>query len=301
MSDALLLLARDCSVEFCPTERAASATLVVRNDSGTSKSAPTVTVDPLARTVTAVDATTPEQVFTAATGTGTPVVGRPYWWVSSDSGAHEAQVTLAETATNVWKLAAPVPGSSKVQVGDLLKGARLSATVPSTALAAVGRFWSLEWTVTGADGVVRVYQQTAHVCRTLFRPAVTASEAAAYLAGAYPGHYVGKTWGYFDGLAARASARVWKRVRKDGRFLNLVGDSASFCDAGVVALRIELVKEQLVPGSVLDVVSYGDALDRQLSSEVEEALSGQRYDESDDGIVDEGETPVLNYVRAVRR
>lgn len=299
--DALLLKDRSTVVEFHPPERPASATLVVRTDSGTSKEAPTVTVDPLARTVTAVDATTPEQVFTAASGTGTPIVGRPYWWVSSDSGAHEALVTLAELASNVWKLSAPVPGSTKVQVNDLLKGSRIYATVAAASVTEAARFWSLEWTVTGADGVGRVYQQTAHVCRTLFRPAVLASDAAAYLAGAFPGHYVGRTWGYFAGLAQRASWRVWKRVRKDGRFVNLTGDSAAFVDAGVIALRIELAKELIVPSSIVDLQSYEDALDRQLSDEVEEALSGQRYDENDDGVVDVGETPVLNFVRGVRR
>lgn len=299
--DALLLKDRSSAVEFYPPERPASATLVVRTDGGTSKEAPTVTVDSLSRTVTAVDATTPEQVFTAGSGSGTPVVGRPYWWVSADSGAHEALVTLAELASNVWKLAAPVPGSSKAQVGDLLKGARLSATVSSSSLSAVGRFWSLEWTVTGADGVVRVYQQTAHVCRTLLVPAMSAGDAAAFVAAAFPGHYTGRTWGYFAELARRASARVWKRVRKDGRFVELVGDSRAFVDAGVIALRLELAKEQLVPPSILDVVSYMDALDRQLSAEVEEALSGQRYDANDDGVVDPEEVEVLNFVRAVRR
>lgn len=299
--DALLLKDRSSAVEFYPPERPASATLVVRTDGGASKEAPAVTVDPLARSVSAVDATSPEQIFTAASGSGTPVVGRPYWWVSGDSGAHEAQVTLAELASNVWKLTAPVPGSSKVQVGDLLKGARLSAAVSSTSLTTVGRFWSLEWTVTGADGIVRIYQQTAHVCRTLFVPAMSAGDAAAFVAGAFPGHYVGRTWGYFSELARRASARVWKRVRKDGRFVELVGDSRAFVDAGVVALRLELAKEQLFPSSIIDVVSYQDALDRQLSAEVEEALSGQRYDATDDGIVDADEVEILNFVRAVRR
>ena len=71
---------------------------------------------------------------------------------------------------------------------------------------------------------------------------MSAGDAAAFVAAAFPGHYTGRTWGYFAELARRASARVWKRVRKDGRFVELVGDSRAFVDAGVIALRLELAK-----------------------------------------------------------
>lgn len=302
MADILLLEDRARVVEFTPPERPASATLVFRSPAGTSKATPSVTVDALARTVSAVDATTPEQVFTAATGTGTPVVGRSYWWVSSDDGAHEALVTLAELDASVWTLDGPVPGATKAQVGDLLKGARLTATIPDTATTTRGEDYSLEWTVTGADGVVRIYQQPAHVCRTLYRDPVSPTSAAEYVADAFPNHYVGRSWGYWRRLSARANARVWRRVRKDGRWPHLLGGDDAFVDAGEIALELELAKQNICSPSIVDIDAHKTALRDQLKEEVDDAISGQRYDEDDDGVTDPGEEgPISNFIAAVRR
>ena len=242
--DVLLLQSRSATAEFYPPVKPASATLSVYGPGGgTAIESPTVTVDTLARTVTVATST---DTFTAATGSaGTPTPGRQYWWTSVDTGAHKALVRLSQYATNVWKLEAPIAGSA-VQVGDTLAGARLSATVADTSTANRGAFYQLVWTVTDAAGAVTIYQQTAHVVRTLFREAVTTDECARYIAQAYPNHAVGMTWGQFAELARRASERTWRRVRSGGRWMNLFGDSECFREAGLVALRMELAAHQIL-------------------------------------------------------
>jgi hypothetical protein len=283
MADVLLLVDASRTVEFFPPVRPASATLAFRSPGGTSLLTPAVTVDPMARTVSAAHATVPEQRFTAATGTGTPVVGRRYWWVSSDDGAHEAAVRLAEVDASVWTLTAPVPGATKVQANDLIKGARLTATITAAATATKGEGYRLEWTVTGADNIVYTYQQTAHVCRTLYEPPADAADAASFLARFNADHARGKSHGYYVDLGERATERVWRANRSAGRLINLLGNSGAFKAAGRVAIELELLDENIISPSAIDLNSHRTALDKRLVDEVEAAVSGQSYDADDDG------------------
>lgn len=291
MADTLLLVDAARVVEFVPPVRPASATLVFRSPSGSSLATPSVTVDSLSRTVSAAHATLPASKCTAASGTGTPVVGRSYWWTSSDDGAHEALVTLSEIDANVWTLDAPVPGSTSIQVGDLLRGARLTATIPSTATATKATDYVLEWSVTGADSIVYVYQETAHVCRTLYRVAVDVAQARAYVTDAFPAHATGRSHGYFRRLAERASERVWKRLKRGGHLAQLIRSSGSFSifeAAGEVALRRELLREHIVPPDA-SLATYREDLDAELDREIEDALGGTVYDEDDSGSADSAE------------
>lgn len=292
MADTILLVDAARVVEFTPPVRPSSATLVFRSPSGTSLATPAVTVDALSRTVSAAHATLPASKFTAATGSGTPVVGRSYWWTSSDDGAHEALVTCGEIDANVWTLEAPVPGSTSVQVGDLIRGARMTATIPSTATTDKAENYLLEWTVTGADSIVYVYQTVAHVARTLYQVAVTPGQARAWVTDAYPAHASGRSYGYFRRLAARASERVWKRLKKGGHLAHLINSSGAtsiFEAAGEVAVRRELLTEFIVPPTVLDSNTYREQLDAELDREIADALGGTVYDADDSGSVDEGE------------
>lgn len=291
MADVLLLKDASRTVEFYPPVRPSSATLVFRSPGGDSLLTPDVTVDSLSRTVSAVDASTPEQKFTAATGSGTPVVGRRYWWVSSDDGAHEAQVRLAEIDANVWTLTAPVPGVTKVQTTDTIRGARCTATITSAATDEKGENYRLEWTITGADSVTYVYQQTAHVCRTLYEPPADAADAAAFLTRLNPHHARLKSYGYYVDLAERASERVWQTNRAAGRLIHLIGNSNALKAAGRVAMEIELIEENIIASGALDVNSHRDALHKRLVDEIERAISGQSYDTDDDGAIGVTEVP----------
>lgn len=301
MADVLLVQDAATVVEFTPAVRPVSATLIFRSPGGASLLTPSVTVDPLSRTVTAVDATTPEQKFTAATGSGTPVVGRRYFWASSDDGAHEAMVRLAELDANVWTTEAPVPGATKVQINDLLRGARLTATITSAVADELAENYALEWTVTDAAGTVHPpVRQMAHVVRTGYLPPASASSAADFCASAYPNHYVGKTYGFWLDLAERASDRVWRRVRRGGRFIHLVGSSDAFEPAGRLALQIELAHVGILPASYLDRATALDDLEKRLESEIADALDGQFYDENNDGTVGVAEVSNHHAIRMRR-
>lgn len=293
MSDTLLLVDASRAVEFIPPIRPSSATLVFRDPSGNSLSTPTVTVDALSRTVTVASTAQPAQVATAATGTtGTPTVGWPYWWTSVDDGAHESLVVLSEFDATVWTLETPVPGATAIQVGDLFRGARCTATIPASATATKDANYTLEWTIVGADGLTYVYQDAAHVCRTLYRVAVSVAEARAFVTDAFPSHADTRSYGYFRRLAERASERVWRRLKRGGHLLQLVkssGSSSIFQGAGEVAVRIELLREFIVPPGAMDITQYRSQLDTELDREIEDAMTGVVYDADDDGAVDVGD------------
>jgi len=147
--DVLLLEDRSTEVEFYPPERPASATCVFRSPSGTSLSTPSVTVDTLSRTVSSVNAD--DQGLVTVTGaTGSLVESRYYWHVPATTGAAEDLVRLSElVASNTAAVDDPPPGG--FVVGDGLRGARLTATIPLAATATRDVNYRIEWTVTGAD------------------------------------------------------------------------------------------------------------------------------------------------------
>ena len=279
--DVLLLEDRSTLVEFYPPERPSSATCRFLSPSGSSLLAPAVTVDALSRTVTAVSS---DYSFTATTGSGTPVAGRRYWWKTSDDGAQAALVTLSEVDASVWTLDTSVPSLSVV-VGDTLYGARLTATITDAVTTARDLNYRIEWTVTGADGVVRVYTQIAHVVRSQYRDAVSATDARDYLSRAWPDVTSAKSYGYYAGLAKRASERVWRRVRASGRFQHLLTSADDFDAAGRVALSIELLDEQMVPPAVIDRSAYRAELESQLQREIDDVIGSRPYDENDDNDV----------------
>ncbi len=285
---------RSTAIEFVPPEPPASATLSFRSPAGVEIVAPSVTVDTTSTTVGTVESSTEFDVGAAL------VPGRQYWWTSKDATSVRALVRCAEYATPVARLESPPPGSS-VQATDTIKGARLTATISTVGSATRGLNHHAEWAVTGLDGVVRVYQQAVHVVRCLFRDAVTADEAARYMAGAFPSMQVDRPFGYFDELAKRASRRVERKLLTGQRYQHLVGNFDVFRDAGLVALRIELAAEGMVPPAY-DPTDYVRKTDMELGEAIQEAIQGCWYDDNDDGVVDvQTETSGFYSMRLVRR
>lgn len=286
---------RSTAIEFVPPEPPTSATISFKSPAGTELVAPAVTVDSTNTTVGINVASQTEFVVGAAL---TP--GRQYWWLSVDSSTARSLVRCAEYAAPVAKLEAPPP-TDVVQYGDTIRGARLTATISTTGSATRALNHHAEWTVTGTDGIVRVYQQAVHVVRCLFREAVMPDEAARYLAGAFPSVSLDRPWGYFAELARRSSRRVERKLLAGQRYQHLVGDHDVFADAGIVALRIELALEGLVP-SAFDPIDYVKKTDTELGDAIQEAISGCWYDVNDDGVVDT-DTEVSSFysMRLVRR
>jgi len=285
--DVLLLEDRSTVVEFYPPERPASATFSFLSPKGAVlTTAPTVTLDTLQRTITAVDADDPS-LLTVSGSTGSLVDGRRYWWVSAAGGGAVDIVRLSElTDANTPAFDDPPPAG--FAASDTLRGARLTATIPSTMTGTRDLNYRIQWTVTGSDGVVRVYTQIAHVVATQYRAAVSASEARAYVSDMWADQVHHRRRGFFLSLAERASERVWKRVRTSGRFQHLLGDPGDFEAAGRVALDIELLAHNLVPPAVIDRVQYRADLERQMQHEVDEVLGSRPYDDGDTGDVTDG-------------
>lgn len=285
---------RATAIEFVPPHRPTSATVVFKSADGTTLASPTVTPDATNTTLGTVTSSTVAAINAAV------VPRRQYWWVSSEAGAHESLVRCARYAAGVMTLEAPPPGNALTS-GDAIKGARLVATIPDTATVERGLNFRAEWTVTCADSVVRIYQQAVHVVRCLFDDAVSVDAASRYLANAFPAMHVDRPFGYFAELARRASARVERKLLASHRYQHLVGDSGVFADAGLVALRIELAHEGLIPPAY-DLASYvAKAEDEDLPKAINEALASCWYDEDDDGVASELEKPGIFTITAVRR
>lgn len=287
---------RSTEIEFVPPERPASATLSFLDQGGTELAAPTATLD--AAVSTNIATVVSQSQFST---TGDALVPERHYWVNGDGGGVPTY-SLVRVArvdpTYVWLEAPPAVTLAN---GDAFEPARFTATIPSSAVGDRALNYRCEWTVTGVDGVVRVYQQAVHVVRTLFRPAVLPDDVARYLSGAASSISVDRPFGYFAELARRASARVERKLLGGQRFQHLVGDYGAFVDAGIVALRLELALEGFVPPG-FDPTNYVSRTDVELGQAIQEALAGTWYDENDDGAVN-AETEVSGFysARLVRR
>lgn len=286
--DVLLLEARSTLVEFYPPERPASATCAFLSPRGVSLLAPAATLDALSRSVSSVDEDDPTLLVVAGV-TGSLVEGRRYWHVPTTSGSAADLVRLSEIVTS-QEVAFDDPPPSGFSTSDFIVGGRLTATVTAAVTATRDVNYRLQWTVVGHDGVVRIYQQLAHVVLTQYRAAVTASQARAYVADMWSDQVASRRRGFFVGLAERASERVWRRIRASGRFQHLLGDPNDFEAAGRTALDIELLAHQLVPPAVIDRLQYRTELERQLQHEIDEVIGSRPYDADDTKDISDGPT-----------
>lgn len=274
---------RATEVEFVPPERGASATVRVLTPSGAELSTPTATLDPFTATV-AEARTSTDLALDSASGV---VVGRQYWLSKTDGlGAALVRCSESFSGDDSVLLEAP-PALSEVVQFDTLTGACFTTTVP--AITTRGLFHRLEWTVVGADGVTRgPYVQALHVCKTLFRMAVLPDEVARYIAFTFPDVAYGRPYGYFAERARRASLRVERELLLKERFQDRIGDFDLFVEAGVVAIKLELADEGLIPPDAgSDLAQYKKDLRAEFEMAITVALAGTWYDDNDDAVVDE--------------
>lgn len=360
--DVLLPQSLATVVEYYPPRRPTSATLRVLSPSGSSLAAPTATVDPLVRTISAVtDAETitaigttiaagsngaalPQATISVAattifasagsltittsagsetvtytgktsttftgcaggTGTmstggavvqGTLTPGRYAWWVSADG--QESRTLISRVDSTTIKLEWPV-AQPLAEVGDTLNGARVTATVPTTATGTRGENYALEWTTTHADGTVMVERQCAHVVAAQSRPAVDVGLAKACMVASWPGYADQRTFGYFLTLAERASERLWKRIRRTGRYPHLLWQAGDFEAAGRIAVDYELAVDKLIPNGNMDAEAYKEGLVKELDREIEDVISSRGYDADASISIDETEVRNINAI-ALRR
>ena len=294
--DVLLPQGLATTVEYYPPSRPVTSSLRVLTPQGGVLATVPGAVDALAATISALGSTTS---WTSTPSAGSYQSGRFYWWRST-TGTEASRFLLGSVRGGssldvAWPVTAATPA-----VGDVISGARVTALVPSTATATRGENYALEWTTTDADGAVFVERVTAHVVRAQARAAVDAGLAKSHMVTAWPGYAEDRSHGYFYELAARASERLFKRIRRTGRYVQLLWQAGDFEAAGRVALDYELAVDKLVPGNVLDAASYKDSLIAEMDREIEDVISSRGYDEDDSGSIADTEIRTINAIELER-
>ena len=271
---------QNAAVELVPPRRPVSATLAFVSPAGVSLSSPAVTLDPVSRSIASVA----DFSFTVAAGAGTVAAQRDYWLSNPDEGA--ALLRPSSVVGNVVSYGDALAVS--VTTSSSLLAARLTATIPASALTVLGQWFQLRWSVTMADGSVVSYLEPACVCRTVFAVPMTPDVAARHAGYAFPGVAASKRAEYWVGVSDRASRRVVQRVLATGRMPYLVGDQSLLQDAGMAALRIELARDGLIPPG-FDGTTFLDRMEQELKDQLEFSLAGTWHDDNDDGKVDVAE------------
>lgn len=294
--DVLLPQGLATTVEYYPPVPPVSVTMRVLSPQGVSLAAPSCTVDPLAGTVSAVASTIS---WTCDPDTGTFASGRFYWWTAT-TGTESSRFLLGsvrggDALVVEWPIAAVTPA-----VGDTIRGARVTAIVPTTATGTRGEDFAIEWTSVDAIGNRFVERVTAHVVRAQARAAVDVGLAKSHMTTAWPGYAEQRPYGYFVSLAERASERLFKRIRRTGRYLQLLWQAGDFAAAGRVAVDYELAVDKLVPGNVLDVATYKESLTAEMDREIEDVISSRGYDEDDSGSIEKTEIDSINAIELER-
>lgn len=288
--DVLLPQSVSTVVEYYSPLRPTSATCRLLNAAGTEIATPAATVDALSATIASV---TDAETITVSGVTGTFVAGRRYWHVSADG--QESMVLLGQKDSTTLRLERPV-ARSLPEVNDTLKGARITATMTTTATATRGENYAIEWTTTHADGSVCVERRVAHVVRAQARAPCDAGFVKAALVTSWPGVADDRTFGFFADMAERVCDRVWRHIRAAGRYVHLLWDASDTAAACRVALEYELSVDKLNPAGAGDLTTYRNGLDAELTREVERIYSSRPYDENDSGSADATEIRTVNAI-----
>ena len=287
-----ILLPEDLAtvVEYYPPRRPTSATVRFLSPSGASLATPTAMVDTALRTISVV---TDAETVTVTGSTGSLVAGRYYWWVSADGQESRTLVSQVDSTAVLleWPVARSLP-----EVNDTLKGARITATISVAATVTRGENYAIEWTTTHADGTVIVERKVAHVVRANARPAADVGFVKSCMTVWWPDYVASRAYGYFLALAERTSDRVFRRIRRTKRYLQLLWDASDFEGAARIALQYELAVDGLVPGGNVDAGAFKEALDKELDREIEDVISSRPYDEDDSGSVNAIEVRTINSI-----
>jgi hypothetical protein len=279
------------TVRWVPPERAVSATATFSSPSGSELGTLSPVLDAV---VLPVATATTGFSGTVGSGTGTLVAGRSYWLSNPKQG--EALVRVATVDGSSFVLA-DTP-AVRLEAGCTLRGAAFTVTLTPALTAARGVFYRIDWAATlAAAAEVRSYRQVVHICRQVFAPAMTPQRAAQYIGGAFPHAAKGKSASWFADIAERTSAVVERRLLSSGRLPQLVGDHELLADAGVIALRLQLALEGLVPAG-FDPGQYQDQQERELTRQLDYATANAWQDEADSGNADAADFAPITSIRA---
>jgi len=279
------------TVRWVPPTRATSATATFSSPSGSGLGALLPVLEavtlPVATAATGFSGTT-------GSGTGTLVAGREYWLSNPKQGEALVRVASVDGANFVL---ADTP-AVRLEAGSTLRGAAFSVTLTPEMTAQRGVFYRVDWSATdAASAEVRSYRQIVHICRQVFAPAMSPQRAAQYVGSAFPHAAKGRSAAWFADVAERASAVVERRLLSSGRLPQLVGDHELLADAGVIALRLQLALEGLVPAG-FDPGQYQDQQERELTRQLDYATANAWLDESDTGNAETADYAPITSIRA---
>lgn len=277
------------TLEAYPSGRPTSAEVTVyRPGGGELVSSSSATVDSTSTTIDG--APTSNQVFAVASASGL-AVGRSYALESATEGS--SVVEIAEiSGVNVTL---SQPASFDLASGDALRGLRLTKALTTANTADRALHYRADWLVTPADGGdVQSIRTMFSIARMQFLPPCTRDDVVRYLSFQFPSAVARYNGEEMANIAERASARVVRLVESTGRAPELIGRADLFSDAGLLALKLVLADDGLVPqAGTIDLLEFTDSTRRALQQAVTEAVrAAQWYDADDDGVVDQNRLEV---------
>ncbi len=288
--DPLLPQSVSTAVVYVPPGRPSSVTCRFLSPAGVELATPAATVDALNATIASV---TDAETITVTVNAGSFAAGRFYWWVSADG--QESLTRLGQKDGTTLRLEHPV-ARDLPEVGDTLRGAQVTAIISSTVTGTLDENYAIEWTTTMADGSTFVERKVAHVVRAQARAPCDAGFIKAAMVVSWPGVADDRSFGFFADMAERVCDRVWKQIRKAGRYVHLLWDASDTAAACRVALEYELSIDKLNPAGAGDIKTYRDGLDAELTREVEAIYSSRPYDENNSGSADATEIRTVNAI-----
>lgn len=246
------------------------------------------TLDATTATINSQSSTSPE-TLTCSSVVGF-VAGRPY--LIESIGGQQSVLILSSVNMNTSELTFDQPPPFAITNGDSVSGARITYTLDSTYTSKRDLYYRAEFTITPNSGDVYKKQVMFHVCRTQFDDPVKADEVKRVLSFQFPSSADYYQPGQLKEIATRASNMVIREIEASGRMPHLLSSPDAFKDAGLLALRLCLADDNLIPqAGTTEIVDYVDSIRKQMLESVRTAIkAGQWYDEDDDGKVEERET-----------
>ena len=271
------------TLEVYPDSRPSSATITIFKPGGEELVASTAaTVDSLSTTVASK---TSDEVFVVASASGF-VVGRKYLLIGA--GGDSSPIEISEIDGTTITLAHPP--AIPVAVSDSIVGLRVSYTLASSKTGERDLYYRAEWLVTPTSGDVQGIQSTFDVVRMQFTDPCTSDTVKRYLSFQFPSAISRYSSEELNNIAERASNMVTRAVDSIGRRAHLYGSPEMFTEAGLIAMKIVLADDGLIPqAGQLDVLEYLENLRRSFKSHVHQATQSGWYDKDDDGVVETGE------------
>lgn len=208
-----------------------------------------------------------------------------YWQPAADRALGSPLVVSEVRADDVVVFEAAPPGS--FVAGDVIRPLVATAAIPSSLTATLGVNYRIEWACTFDDDIAAIILQDGYQDRTMvnivltpFRPAMSPVDCRRYVDENHSS--VQRDAGWYRSMAARAAARVERKLIATGRLADLVGDRDLFVDAGVIALRLELAQAGMVPVGH-DPQSYRSEQETALNIAVDEAVASVWVDRAQNG------------------